>query len=79
MKAAISYTCKTESYLLVASIMLLADVICEMASIDESYVDVTAAAAHLLSSLGGPWQSLPEHVGQMHMACQVHASPFLPC
>jgi hypothetical protein len=42
-----------------------------MASIDESFVDVTEAAEHLLYSQGAPWQDLPANIHQWHIAHQV--------
>lgn len=47
-----------------------AEVVCEMASIDESYLDVTAAAEHLLRLRGSPAQTQPAHVDEMRIGFQ---------
>ena len=41
-----------------------------MASIDESYLDVTAAAEHLLRTRGSPAHSQPAHVDEMRIGFQ---------
>ena len=64
--------------------VLRTDVICEKASIDESYLDVTdAAMARMQQQQQHPWAStgtLPEGIDQIHIGCTVRPTRayFMP-
>jgi hypothetical protein len=47
-----------------------AGVVCEKASIDESYLDVTAAAKHRLTTRGAPWLSAADNLDQIRVGLQ---------
>lgn len=49
-----------------------AEIVCEKASIDESYLDVTDAAKQRLKFQKQSWaQALPDDLDQVHVGCQV--------
>lgn len=56
-------------------------VVCEKASIDESYLDVTDAAMARLQKQEHPWSNpsmLPEGVDQIHVGCLVRVLAHYP-
>ena len=56
-------------------------VVCEKASIDESYLDCTAAAKHRLATRGAPWlvQSAPVNMDQIRVGLQARFCPEACC